>query len=88
MAASARELHRSLVPIAAAPLLLTAVTGSAYGVIESRGAEAPHWLMDLHIGHFGPLDLEPYYSFLLAVCTLVLVASGAVMFLRSSRRRA
>lgn len=86
MAWTPRSLHRSLVPLAAVPLVLTALTGSAYGAIESRGVEAPHWLMDLHQGEFGPLNLEPYYSVLLAVCTLVLVGSGVAMFMRTARK--
>jgi hypothetical protein len=42
--------------------------------------------MDLHQGEFGPLNLEPYYSVLLAVCTLVLVGSGVAMFMRTARK--
>ena len=51
---SSRSAHRAIVPIAAAPLILTAITGVAYSLLEERHIEAD-WLLDLHIGHFGPV---------------------------------
>lgn len=84
---SSRSAHRSIVPIAAAPLLLTAITGVAYSLLEERHIEAD-WLLDLHIGHFGPLDLEPFYSLVLGICVLLLVGSGLSMWFRSRRKSA
>ena len=45
-----RRLHRSLVPLAAVPLLLTSLSGSLYGALSARDIEA-FWLMKLHIGN-------------------------------------
>ncbi|MFZ9215823.1 MAG: hypothetical protein ACO215_01975, partial [Vulcanococcus sp.] len=66
----ARQLHRWVVPLAAAPLLLTAATGSLYSVLLEQGIDA-FWLLKIHRGSFGPLNLQPYYSALLGVLTLV-----------------
>ena len=50
---NSRSAHRTMVPIALAPLLLTAVTGILFSLLEAREIEAD-WLLALHIGHFGP----------------------------------
>lgn len=79
-----RQLHRWIVPIAAAPLLLTAATGSLYSLLLEQGIDA-FWLIQIHSGRFGPLNLQPYYSALLGVFTLVVIVSGVGLLL--SRRR-
>lgn len=70
-----RRLHRLLVPIAAAPLLLTAASGSLYSVLLDQGIDA-FWLLNIHTGRFGPINLQPYYSVLLGLFTLVVILSG------------
>lgn len=72
---SLRRWHRLLVPVAAAPLLLTALTGSLYSVLLEHGIDA-FWLVKLHTGHFGSLNLQPYYAILLGLLTMVVVISG------------
>lgn len=68
-----------------APLLLTAMTGSTYGALDSRGIEL-EWLLDLHQGRFGALNLSPYYSVLLGICTLIVALSGVALLLPKKRR--
>jgi hypothetical protein len=75
-----------VVPIAAAPLLLTAATGSLYSLLLERGIDA-FWLLKIHAGRFGPLNLQPYYSALLGLFTLVLILSGLAMFVSHARPR-
>jgi hypothetical protein len=82
-----RRAHRLVVPIAAAPLLLTAASGSLYSLLLERGIDA-FWLLKIHTGKFGPINLQPYYSLLLGVLTLVVIASGVAMFLSGNRARA
>ena len=82
-----RRAHRLVVPIAAAPLLLTAASGSLYSVLLERGMDA-FWLLKIHTGRFGPINLQPYYSLLLGGFTLVVITSGLAMFLSSNRARA
>jgi uncharacterized iron-regulated membrane protein len=77
-----RHLHRSLVPIAALPLILTAITGVIFSVLEQKGVEAD-WLLQIHIGHYGPINLQPYYAYILGLCVLILVITGASMWWRS-----
>jgi len=79
-----RRLHRTLVPLAAVPLLLTALSGSLYGALSARGIEA-FWLMKLHTGNFGAVNLQPYYSTVLGVLTLFVAGSGIGLLL--GRRR-
>jgi hypothetical protein len=81
-----RRAHRVVVPLAAAPLLLTAASGSLYSLLLERGIDA-FWLLKLHTGQFGPINLQPYYSLLLGALTLVVIGSGLAMLLSSSRTR-
>ena len=61
-----RKTHRFLVPIAAVPLLLTALTGSLYPIFESFDLKAD-WLMQLHTGNFGLIN-PPIVLFQFAGC--------------------
>ncbi len=82
-----RRLHRQLVPLAAAPLLLTAASGSLYSLLLEQGIDA-FWLLRIHTGRFGPLNLQPWYSLLLGALTLVVIGSGLALLLSSGRSRA
>jgi hypothetical protein len=84
-----RQLHRTIAPIMALPLLLTAITGSIYQITDLAGNEV-RWLLDLHKGNFGILKLEAIYPFLNALGLLGLLATGISILLqmrRGSRRR-
>ena len=80
----ARKVHRWLVPIAAVPLLTTAGTGSLYSLLLEQEIDA-FWLLKLHTGDFGVLNLQPVYPILLGVLTIMVAASGAAMLLKPSR---
>ena len=81
----ARRLHRWLVPIAAAPLLMTAGTGSLYSLLLEQDIDA-FWLMKIHTGDFGPINLQPIYSVILGVLTVVVTVSGLVLLIRTPAR--
>ena len=80
----ARRIHRWLVPIAAAPLLVTAGTGSLYSLLLELNIDA-FWLLKLHTGQFGWINLQPIYPILLGVLTIVVTVSGLTMLLKPSR---
>lgn len=84
---TSRAIHRALVPVAALPLILAVITRVAFSVLEERGVEAD-WLLHIHKGEFGPLNLEPYYAYLLGLCVLILVISGVLLWWRTGRTRA
>ena len=46
------------------------------------------WLLNLHKGHFGSLNLEVIYPFLNALGLLTLVITGIIMWLQLRRRKA
>lgn len=81
----ARRLHRLLVPLAALPLLLTAASGSLYSFLLEQGIDA-FWLIKVHTGRFGPVNLQPYYSILLGISTLVVIISGLGLLLSRAKR--
>jgi len=80
----ARKVHRWLVPIAAFPLLITAGTGSLYSLLLEQGIDA-FWLLKIHTGNFGVLNLQPVYPMLLGGLTVIVTISGAAMLLKPSR---
>jgi len=82
-----RRAHRVVVPLAAAPLLLTAASGSLYSLLLEQRIDA-FWLVKTHTGRFAPINLQPHYSLLLGVLTRVVIVSGTAMLLSSSRTRA
>ena len=79
-----RKLHRSLVPIAVVPLLLTSLSGSLYGALESADIEVS-WLLRVHTGNFGLLNLQPYYSTVLGILTVFIAVSGVAMMVGGRR---
>ncbi len=81
----ARRLHRWLVPIAAAPLLLTAGSGSLYSLLLEQNIDA-FWLLKIHTGNFWAINLQPIYSVMLGVLTVVVTVSGLVMLIRTPAR--
>ena len=80
----ARRIHRWLVPIAAVPLLITAGTGSLYSLLLERDIDA-FWLLKIHTGNLGVLNLQPFYPMLLGGLTVVVTVSGAAMLFKPSR---
>lgn len=83
---TARKLHRWLVPIAAAPLLLTALTGSLYSLLLEQGIDA-FWLIKIHTGRFGWLNLQPAYPLLLGMLTILVSISGLAMLIKRPTTR-
>ena len=74
----ARRIHRWLVPMAAAPLLITAGTGSLYSLLLEQNVDA-FWLLKLHTGQCGWFNLQPVYPILLGALTIVVTVSGMTM---------
>ena len=71
-------------PIAAVPLLITAGTGSLYSLLLEQDIDA-FWLLKIHTGNFGVLNLQPVYPVLLGGLTVIVTVSGAAMLLKPSR---
>ncbi|MEC8441993.1 MAG: hypothetical protein VXZ59_06725 [Cyanobacteriota bacterium] len=84
LSARARKVHRWFVPIAALPLLITAASGSLYSLLLEQGIDA-FWLLKIHTGKFGMVNLQPVYSILLGTLTILVTISGAAMLFKPSR---
>ncbi|MDB4346406.1 hypothetical protein OAA55_00120 [bacterium] len=79
----ARRVHRWVVPIAAAPLLITAATGSLYSLLLEQNIDA-FWLLRIHTGQFGWFDLQPFYPIVLGMLTILVSISGIAMLFRQT----
>lgn len=83
-----RQLHKALVPFMALPLLLTLTTGMLFQfAAASDRANDFLWLLDLHKGKFGQINLEFIYPILNALGLLTLVITGSVMWFQSPSRK-
>jgi len=82
-----RRIHRALAPIVALPLLVTVVTGSLYQMARLTGNFDYSWLIQIHKGQWGPLDLQGVYPFLNGLGLLVMVATGLSLWLQTSSHR-
>jgi len=79
-----RQLHFKLAPIIIFPVLLTILTGSLFQVAVLIGKENDFlWLLDLHKGKFGRINLEMIYPFLNALGLLAIATTGITMWLQT-----
>ncbi|MGC1306598.1 MAG: PepSY domain-containing protein [Phormidesmis sp.] len=83
-----RQLHKSLVPFMVLPLLLTLTTGTLFqfAVVSDRANDF-FWLLDLHRGKFGQVNLEFVYPILNALGLLTLIITGSIMWVQSPDRK-
>ena len=80
-----RVIHRAVVVVAALPLLMTSATGSIYSLLLEQGIDA-FWLLKIHTGRFGVVNIQPYYSWLLGVLTLLAIGSGLLLLWNRPKR--
>ena len=81
-----RHLHYIFAPIMFLPIFLTAITGSLFQVAVITGKSTDFlWLLELHRGKFGIVDLELIYPLLNAFGVLFLATTGIIMWLQISR---
>ncbi len=83
-----RQLHRTLVPFMVLPLLITLTTGTAFQfAVAANHAEDFLWLLDLHRGKFGTINLEFLYPILNALGLLTLIITGLFMWMNTIGQR-
>jgi len=70
-----RKIHRKVASLSAIPLLITLISGTAYGFLQPLGVDA-FWLIRLHTGDFGIFNLQPFYSIILGISSIISVISG------------
>ncbi|NEP54739.1 MAG: PepSY domain-containing protein [Moorea sp. SIO3C2] len=82
-----RQLHAWFAPIMVLPVLLTVITGSLFqvAVLTDKSSEFI-WLLELHKGKFGSINLQMIYPFLNAFGLLTLAITGISMWFQTRRR--
>ncbi len=82
-----RHLHYIFAPIMFLPIFLTAITGSLFQVAVITGKSSDFlWLLELHRGKFGIINLELIYPLLNAFGVLFLAITGIMMWLQINRK--
>ena len=82
-----RQLHFKIAPLMLLPILLTLVTGSLFQVAVLTGKSDEFiWLLELHRGKFGSLNLELIYPFGNAFGILILAITGITMWFSRKQR--
>ena len=70
------------------PLVLTVMTGVLFQwAVAAEQADQFLWLLDLHRGKFGRINLEMVYPFLNGLGLLTMVVTGLVLWWQSNRVR-
>ena len=83
-----RQLHKAMVPIMALPLLLTLTTGMLFQLAVASDRTSDFlWLLELHRGKFGQINLEMVYPILNGLGLLTLLISGLAMWFQSTNRK-
>jgi hypothetical protein len=76
-----RKLHSQFAPLMVLPLFLTLITGSLFQIAEITDHTSEfYWLLDVHKGKFGRLNLEMIYPFLNSFGLLILAITGISMW--------
>ena len=70
-----RIIHRKINAISAIPLLITILSGTIYSILQPLGVDA-FWLIKWHTGNFGIINLQPFYSILLGIASIISIISG------------
>ena len=70
-----RKIHRKIAALSSIPLLITVISGTIYSAIQPLGIDA-FWLIKWHTGNFGLLNLQPYYSILIGISSIISIISG------------
>lgn len=83
-----RQLHKALVPFMVIPLLLTLTTGILFQfAVASDRANDFLWLLELHRGKSGQINLEFVYPIFNALGLLTLVITGLIMWYQSPSQK-
>ena len=70
-----RKIHRKITALSAIPLLITILSGTIYSTLQPLGVDA-FWLIKWHTGNFGIINLQPFYSILLGITSIISIISG------------
>ena len=78
-----RKTHRKVTAISAIPLLITIISGITYSFLQPLGIDA-FWLIKWHTGNFGIINLQPFYSILLGITSVISIISGIRLLQKNS----
>ena len=70
-----RKIHRKITALSAIPLLITILSGTIYSILQPLGVDA-FWLIKWHTGNFSIINLQPFYSILLGITSIISIISG------------
>jgi hypothetical protein len=66
-----KKIKYSLAPFVILPLLLTPITGGLFHIADLAGKDKQYgWLINIHTGNFGIIDLSSFYPFYNALSLL------------------
>ena len=78
-----RKIHRKVAALSAIPLLITLISGTAYSILQPLGVDA-FWLIKWHTGNFGFFNLQPFYSIVLGITSIISVISGVKLLQKNA----
>ncbi len=78
-----RKIHRKITAISAVPLIITILSGTLYSIFQPLGVDA-FWLIKWHTGNFGIINLQPFYSIVLGIASIISIISGVKLLQKNT----
>ncbi len=77
-----------LAPFIVLPVLISLTTGSLYQIADLAGKDKNFdWLLDIHKGNFGIINLSAVYPFLNALELLIMALAGITLWFKGLRKK-
>ncbi len=83
-----RQIKYALAPFVVLPVLISLTTGSLYQIADLAGKDKNFdWLLDIHKGNFGIINLSSVYPFLNALGLLIMALAGITLWFKGLRKK-
>lgn len=82
-----KKIKYSFAPFVIIPLILTPITGGLFHIADLAGKhEQYEWLMNIHTGNFGIVDLSSFYPFYNAIALLIMAGAGIWLWFKGLKK--
>lgn len=82
-----KKIKFTLAPFVIIPLILTPITGGLFHIMDLEGKGSQYqWLIDIHTGKFGAIDLSSFYPFYNAIALITMGLVGITLWYKGLRR--
>lgn len=82
-----KNIKYSLAPFVILPLLLTPITGGLFHIADLAGkGDRYEWLINIHTGNFGIIDLSSFYPFYNSLALITMAGAGIWLWFKGLKK--